>query len=852
MKFVRSKRGIAAIVALLLVLFLFRPGVHQLRDRIANSIGSALRRRVALDDVRFHVLPRPGFDLEGLIIYDDPSFSEEPMIRAQDVSAAIRFRSLLRGRLEIATLSATEPSINIVRNAEGRWNLASLLQRNAQIPAAPTLKAASESRPAFPYLEATNARINFKIGQEKKSYALTDADVALWQDSENSWGARMKAQPVRTDVNLSDTGQLQVNATWQRASNLHQTPMRVSVAWSKGQLGQITKLLTGRDRGWRGGVDFSAELTGTPEGLTIESRGAVDGFRRYDILDNQNVRLGTTCTAQYTITNSSLNQLVCQTPVTGGALRLSGEVGGLRTIPTYDLTLAADKVPAASVLELVREAKQQLPADLKATGLVNAEFRGVSTGSGPAEFSGKGLATDIRLTSNSGKDVVVLGDIPLTLVSDARCCKATRANRLVKESSKGKDPEPLEMHLRVGAASIVVNGAAPLAAGGWLSTESYRFYLRGDTELKNLFRMESTLGLPAARPAAEGSAKLDVSIEGSWQGFVAPAALGTAQLKNVRAETRGLNTPIEIASATVVLAPGAFTVQKLAAQTGTTHWTGSLSAPRHCAPTCSFQFDLTADQLSSSDLAEWLAQPTAKRPWYRILSPNDLQGASPMLTLQAHGVLHVNRFELKKLLATQVVTQMGLDRGKIALTGLRGSLLHGSHQGNWTIDATAQPLRYRGDGTLQNIALEQVGALMNEAWISGSADGSFELETAGITFHEVLANSDGKLQFVMRNGSLAHVEIPDAPLPLPVHRFAGDLRVKKGVWELSAGRLESRDGIYQVSGTAAPGNDLRFVFTRGDAQSWNLTGTLRRLRATPSGHTEISRAVTDAKADVKP
>src|ERR1700692_323300 len=214
-KFLRSKRGMMAVVAIVLVLFLFRPGVYRLRNRIAISIGNALGRRVAIDNVRFHLLPRPGFDLEGLVIYDDPAFSAEPMIRAQDVSAAIRFRSLLRGRLEIATLSATEPSINLVRNDHGRGNLAILLERNAQIPAAPTEKRAFERRPAFPYLEAAHARINFKIGQTKKSYALMDADVALWQDSENSWSARIKAAPVRTDFNLTDTGIIAIDGKWQ-------------------------------------------------------------------------------------------------------------------------------------------------------------------------------------------------------------------------------------------------------------------------------------------------------------------------------------------------------------------------------------------------------------------------------------------------------------------------------------------------------------------------------------------------------------------------------------------------------------------------------------------------------------
>src|SRR5208283_4121867 len=140
-----------------------------------------------------------------------------------------------RGRIEIATLSATEPSINLVRNGQGRWNLASLLQRNALIPAAPTQKSASERRrPVFPYLEASSARINFKLGQTKKSYALMNADVALWQDSENSWSARIKAEPVRTDFHLTDTGVIQINATWQRASNLRQTPLDMTVRWRNG------------------------------------------------------------------------------------------------------------------------------------------------------------------------------------------------------------------------------------------------------------------------------------------------------------------------------------------------------------------------------------------------------------------------------------------------------------------------------------------------------------------------------------------------------------------------------------------------------------------------------------------
>jgi len=265
-----------------------------------------------------------------------------------------------------------------------------------------------------------------------------------------------------------------------------------------------------------------------------------------------------------------------------------------------------------------------------------------------------------------------------------------------------------------------------------------------------------------------------------------------------------------------------------------------------------FQFDLTADQLSTGDLAEWLTPHPAKRPWYRILNSNsnDPLASSPLLAIQARGNLHIGRFELKKVSATQVATQVEVDRGKITLTALRGQLLEGTHQGNWVVDMSnhdvaTQSVRYHGTGTLQDISLAQVGTLMNDDWISGTAGGNFDLDASGDSFRQLLERSGGKLQFVMRNGSLPHIEIPGSPAPLPVHRFAGELRLKKGAWELSAGRLESRDGTYQVRGTASPGSGFDFVLTRGDEQSWTLTGTLAKPHVAPVGHREANR--TEAK-----
>ncbi|MBZ5655494.1 MAG: AsmA family protein [Acidobacteriia bacterium] len=839
----RSKRGMAVLAAILLILFLVRPGVYQLRNRIATSIGSALGRKVTLENVRVHLLPRPGFDLEGLVIDDDPAFSAEPMIRAQDVSAAIRFRSLLRGRLEIATLSATEPSINLVRNKEGRWNLASLLERNAQIPVAPTSKSPSERRPAFPYLEAGHARINFKIGQEKKSYALTDADVALWQDSENSWGARMKAQPVRTDFNLTDTGLLEINATWQRASNLRETPVQIAVRWEKGQLGQITKLLSGKDRGWRGGVTFTANLSGTPEALLVKSAIRVDDFHRYDILGSENVRLGTGCSGRYSVADGVLGNLACESLVSSGILKVAGSLRLALSEPRYDLSLTANKVPLISTLGLLRHVKKQLPADLSAAGVLDGAFHAVRHGSTPAEINGEGVAANVRIFSNAGKNEITLGNIPLRLVG-----AVSSRNKSGKANSKDSGQEPVEPHLRIGAFPLSVGGSAPVIASGWVSASGYRFLLRGDTTVTNVFRLASTLGVSGFAPAAEGLATVDINVSGPWQGFAPPTILGSAQLRDVRAEMRGLNALIEISSTTMTLASDAVWMDKIAAQIASTHWSGNVTAPRPCsAPNCVFQFDLAADELSTADLVEWFAPRAANRPWYRILNPADQSGISPLLAVQARGVLRLGHLQLKKVLASQVATQVELDRGKIRLTNLRAQLLQGTHQGNWTIDVSTQPPKYQAAGMLQNISLAQVSGLMNDARVNGTADAKFDGTAYGSSFADFLEHARGKFQFTMRNGSLMHLDAAGSATLFPVHRFTGDLQLEKGIWELTTGKLESRDGIYQVSGTAASDSSLKFLLTRSDEQSWRLTGTLAKPRLE-----RVNRAEAEAKMASQP
>ena len=103
----RMFRRSVGVLALFLVAALLLPFVHirWFHASIVDSISNALNRPVTVEAVSLRLLPQPGFDLHKFVVADDPSFSAEPMLRADDVTAYLRFSSLWRARPEIARLS---------------------------------------------------------------------------------------------------------------------------------------------------------------------------------------------------------------------------------------------------------------------------------------------------------------------------------------------------------------------------------------------------------------------------------------------------------------------------------------------------------------------------------------------------------------------------------------------------------------------------------------------------------------------------------------------------------------------------------------------------------------------------
>jgi hypothetical protein len=816
-----NRRTILGVV-LVLLLGIFVPpliNVSRFRFRVADALGRALGRNVSVGAAHLRLFPRPGLVIEKLVVQDDPAFSAEPLLHADQVTAALRLTSLWRGRLEIASLSLSYPSLNLVRAPNGHWNLEPLLERARQIPTAPTPLRSAEARPRFPYLEAKGGRINLKLGQEKTVYALSEANFALSLPSENLWQLRLSARPMRTDANLGDTGSVRISGTIQRGSTLTETPLDLRVVLDGMQLGQLTTLIYGRDRGWRGSVKVSATLRGTPAASHIAGDAAVDDFRRYDIATSGPLRLAAHCTGTFGTSTQQFTNIACQAPVGGGAVAVLGTVDGVLPVRGYALRVTAKDLPAASLLALSRRMKKDLPDDLQAGGSVNAAFD-----LQPNAWTGSGTTSGVRLTSGALSAPLELGQLELVLGVPPPPRDRRAASNL----------PPIAL-LRVSQFPLDIGGAAPAKAQAWLSHDAYNFDVQGDTRINRLLELAHALGVRAPQATISGLATADLHLAGKWSGFAAPVVTGSLHLRSVTATIPGIAAPLQVATAALHLAPDAAAIYDLAGSFSGTHlsFTGSVQVPRVCQTNpCPIAFQLRADRLSTDELNAVLNPRAQKRPWYDILSASPQPSMLPKL--RAVGNIVAARLEVKTLVAKRASGNVRLEAGVLTITNLRAEVLGGSTAGEFRADFTGAQPAYTMNGSLQQASMAAVAGLMRDAWATGKTNATYRITASGWDAAQLRASATGSVTFDWREGSLAHVALNGSPAPLQIRQFRGELAVADGQLTFKPSRMETPGGIYVVSGTAALDRQLGLRLTRGKTEAFDITGTVENPRVVPA------------------
>jgi hypothetical protein len=120
---------VAAIVVLAIAAAALLPilvDTPRIQSLIASSASHVLARPVKFGSLSVRVFPMPAIELHRLEVAEDRRFGSAPFLTLDRGTVRLRLGALLTGRLEFGDLVLEQPLISLVRNADGRWNIASL------------------------------------------------------------------------------------------------------------------------------------------------------------------------------------------------------------------------------------------------------------------------------------------------------------------------------------------------------------------------------------------------------------------------------------------------------------------------------------------------------------------------------------------------------------------------------------------------------------------------------------------------------------------------------------------------------------------------------------------------------
>lgn len=807
--------AMAALAAVLAAIFL-PPfiSIARYKSGITHLLAAALGRPVRLSSVELRVLPRPGFVLTDLTVEEDPLYGAEPVLHADTVTASIRLLSLWRGRLEIGTISVDEASLNLARNADGRWNIDELFRTAAAQTGAGEHGAGKGHSVRLPYLEATNSRINIKRGAEKLPFSLLNTDLSLWQDQPGEWRFRLRGQPARTDVSLdlADTGVVRMEGSLRAAPLLHDMPVHLDLDWREAQLGQLARLILGYDPGWRGDLTGELHLDGTADAAQIKTRLRAEGVHRAEFSPAAPMDFNARCAFVYHFTERALEDLACDSPLGDGQIHLAGgiEAGG-----ATQFSLELNKVPVAAGLDALRTVRSGIDPELEARGAISGKIAYSSTAarsapddaSHPAHGSSAhqakpGASPEGPLSGSLQIDGLELGGGRLrTPIQVAKLIVApedeapvqhagplhstnTSAGRFPVKSSAGNANPPRNSALSA-TVSIPSGGATPLTVRARFSESGYQLAVKGQAGVARARDLAYAAGMPGAgalEAIAGDPLAVDLAAKGPWmlkeqlpfsviatpEPETGPDANGTPDsdrlsgtitLRHANWKAAYLANHVEIAEATLHLTEESARWDPVDFSYGPVKGSASLELPAQCAETrsCIPHFELTFGDLDAASLEAAILGAHEKGTLLSTLLDRLNPAAAPAWP-QLEGTVAAGSLTLGPIKMQQATASLRIAETGVEIDSLEANLLGGKMQGSGKLRAAApgndKPV-YSLEGSFDKLKPAAVGQLLGMHWTGAEFNAGGKIELAGFTGKDLAASAKGTLHFDWRQGKMA-------------------------------------------------------------------------------------------------
>jgi len=815
----------------------------------------AFGRPVEVRSFNVRILPNPSLMADGVTVGEDPAFGNEYFLRAESLTAGLRWMGLALGHFEFGTVSLSRPSLILVRNTQGRWNL----ERWLPPPSANGVNSARVYGPPAAVAPANrlqkikfdDGRINFKTVDEKRPFAFTGVSGSVEQVSPGRWQLQLEAQPWRSGVTLQSTGTMQVRGDLAGTSARLQ-PAQISLHWGQVSLADLCRLLRGQDYGVRGvfALDGTAKsgaaaepaiVAAQPGEWTFSLAAHAAQIHRWDLTEREdNPRLNARLKGRWNVAGGSAvaDEMVLESPKSN----LRGTASFSSTaLPAMEVRVDSTGIQAADLLAWYRAfhpgVDEGMTADEYFTGAMT--LRGWPLELGVVAFSSTGgtikipgLADPLRVSAmHAGLERSQLAMEPAHISWSGKSSAVAPARVMVPDAKK-RAPGETRNVVEIGFAHDFDARAGRVTVGGRVE------------QLEDVLKMTAAFGRPlnhgweltgGANAALRWEWK-DASLRGRWNGKIG--------LSKARLQLAGLNQPLQLDEAQVEWQDG-----KRAAEIGRAEgfgatWSGEIAeADVPSADTeAKWKFHLHADHLDATELDRWVG-PRARPGWLQRLLPTLLGGSAPspaaselVRRVNADGEVRVDEFTVEKLKLAQVRAVGSLSDLHLDVREAEAQWAGGKVRAKLNAAFSPRP-KYEVTAELERVNLAELPGTGRVAErLSGSASGTVRLQTEGVGREELLAKLAGGGDVRLKNVELLGWDVGASVADGAPH--AGASR-----WAAGEGSFTLRDRTVLLDGLRLDGG-----------KEWTMVkGTVSFARtAELSVETASATKIKDRKSSVSP
>jgi AsmA protein len=775
--------GLAVLTILVVIALLAAPkfvDVNHYRPLIETKMRERLGRNVSLGPMKLSLLPL-AFRVDNAVVADDPaSNSPAPFVRVQTLYVRPKFLPLLRERIEIKNVELERPTVELIRNEQGTWNIPTLVESNqtGQAPGDFTLenlkiddglvaitdRQARQPRAVYDHIDLQLSDFNLD-----KSFSM-DLRAHLPGGGQEVVSLQGKAGPLRRDAMI-------------------QTPLDGTLNLSAVSLSGLQRFLH-----LEALQDSDAVLTGTANVHNASGNIASDG--RFSI-QNPRVRgvdIGYPISIDYQVRSNmsastaqidKANIKLGSTPISlHGTLNLQSKPAQI------DATMQASNASIGEAARLAAAFGAAFNAKSNISGSLNVDVHAQGPVTNPA-MNGKVEARNVRISGGEFREPVLVDAVNLSLAPDA-----IRSNEFTAKTGRTS---------ATGQVTLTDYASNTPKVQAKLNTDN--------ADIEGLLRIAHAYGIAAMDGVnGSGSITLNASVAGPLKQTDQLAFDGSGEIRNASLEIPPMARPLAVRRADIRFSGNGASLNNLDVSLGQTTIHGDLVAKNFAAP--QVRFSVAANRIN---VAEWeqIFQARPARPGERgtqAAAARRPAEESLISRTAGTGTLTADQIIYDELTVNDVRSTVTLDHGVITAKPLNANLYNGQQAGTVVVNTRTTPATYTVDSKLDNVDANELLSAVSPVkqtlygLLSANADTHF---TTVAGARSILPTLNGKVSLNLKNGKIAKVDLLHELGSIA--QFTG---VAKAVEPFT--QLIQLSGNFDIKNGVARTNDLKAAIEGGN------------------------------------